>query len=94
MTPIFARTLYSSLIFFHQSRKVGVSGAMPLPTIATSRPPGCKRLRACSTCCAPIAVSRLPWIRPAVAEKGGFITTTVGLTVCGRIAFKCSAFSV
>jgi len=39
-------------------------------------------------------VSRFPAIRPAVAENGGFITTTVGFTFCGRMAFKCSAFSV
>ena len=60
---------------------------MPSPTMATNRPPGSRRSRACSICCAPYLVLFFPCIRPAVAENGGFITITVGLHLFGRTLF-------
>ncbi len=68
---------------------------MPLPTMATSRPPGGSILRASSTCFAPTSVFFV--FVCAEFEKGGFITTTVGrgtvpLAIAGSSkAFRCSA---
>jgi hypothetical protein len=80
-----ARTSYSDWIFFHQSLNVGLSMDIPSPTMATRRPPGAVRLRACSTCRAPTFVLLLFCIRPAVALNGGFMTTTVGTSWRGRM---------
>ena len=91
---MFASTLYSFLISAHQSRKVAVLSAIPLPRIATNRPLGSSLLNACSTCLFANWVAFFCPILPAVAEKGGFIRTTVGLISSGKILSICSAFSV
>ena len=75
-TPTLARTAYSRPMRSHHARKVGLSIAMPWPTMATSRPPGANTLSASSTCRAPTILSR-PLVL-AAREKGGFITTTLG----------------
>jgi hypothetical protein len=85
--------LYCFPILAHHSRKLGASMDMPSPTMATNRPPGARRFKPCSMWSAPIEVARLPGMRPAVALNGGFITTTVGFTVLGRMLSSCSAFS-
>ena len=66
---------------------------MPSPTMATRRPLSASRSRAWSRCLAPLAVLRWPWMRPAVAENGGFMTTRVGTEARGRMLCSCSAFS-
>ena len=76
LMEMFALTLYLSLMSFHHFRKAGFDAPMPSPTMATSLPPGASRFSACSRCLAPFMVS-LRFVRPAVEEKGGFITTTV-----------------
>lgn len=94
-----ARTLYLAATFSNHlpegpPSKVApplVSSARPPPRIATSRPPGSSRCRAESTWLNPY------WLRffaacdlMALAEKGGFITTTVGFTVRSSREFKIS----
>jgi hypothetical protein len=49
------------------------------PMIATRRPPLSMEDRALSMCFTPWAESRFPCTLPEVLEKGGFITTTVGV---------------
>ena len=69
-----------------------ISGDMPRPTMATSRPPGFSNSSACSTCLAPVSISFLSPMR-GDRENGGFINTTLGVTRFAKMAFRCSAFS-
>ena len=89
---MFARILYFSRSSLYQLRNVGVSSAMPLPTMATSRPPSCKRRSACSMCGMAFLVEF--FVLPPVDENGGFISTTDGETESGRMLLICSAFSL
>jgi hypothetical protein len=47
---------YVRPIIFHQSRNLDFSGPMPLPTIATNRPPGANNFNAFSMCFEPMNV--------------------------------------
>lgn len=76
LMPMLARTVYSLPILSHHALNAGLPCAMPLPTIATRRPPGARSFKACSTWSAPMCVFFLS-VRCELLN-GGFITTTVG----------------
>jgi len=64
------------------SRQTGLSGEQLAPVIATKRPPSGSRARADAMCRKAASAMRRSTL--AMAEKGGFISTTLGVTPASR----------